>query len=56
MGPDGVDTVSNVALSYFTTNFAGLYSFNVTSWEGNQVVAIQISISATGMISLIEFK
>ena len=56
MGPEGVDTVSNVALSYFTTNFAGLYSFSVTNWEGNQVVAIQINISATGMISMIECK
>ena len=48
-GPDGSLISDNpIVYSVFTANLAGLYTFNVSNWEGNQVIAISVTISAIG--------
>ena len=48
-GPDGALISDNpIVYSVFTANLAGLYNFKVSNWEGNQVIAISVTLSAIG--------
>ena len=47
--PDGSPVATSmIKLELFTKSLAGVYKFYVTSWNGSEVIAIQIEISAIG--------
>ena len=47
--PDGsLVTGNSIHFQLFTKNLAGLYMFYVTSWNGIEVLAIKIQITAVG--------
>ena len=47
--PDGSSNTENVIeFELFTKDLAGVYKFYVSSWDGSEVLAIQIEISAVG--------
>ena len=52
--PDNTEVISdNITFSVFTANYAGLYQFYVTSFiNGNESLAIQIRITATGLVGI----
>ena len=48
--PGNVSTTDkSISFPYFTADHAGLYRFYVAGWDSNEVLAIQILISATGI-------
>ena len=47
--PDGSSSNESVIeFELFTKDLAGVYKFYVSSWDGSEVLAIQIEISAVG--------
>ena len=47
--PDGSSSDESVIeFELFTKDLAGVYKFYVSSWDGSEVLAIQIEISAVG--------
>ena len=42
------NTESVTEFELFTKDLAGVYKFYVSSWDGSEVLAIQIEISAVG--------
>ena len=49
VAPENVSTTDkSISFPYFTVDHAGLYRFYVAGWDSNEVLAIQIYISATG--------
>ena len=47
--PDGSsNTESAIEFELFTKDLAGMYKLYVSSWEGSEVLAIQIEINAVG--------
>ena len=44
----GTEMASFVVFPLFTSDLVGVYKFYVTSWNGTEVLAIQIKISAVG--------
>ena len=45
-------TSSSIVIPEFTADLAGSYSFHVTNYLNNYMLAIQINLSATGKIYL----
>ena len=52
--PDGSSVAeSRIEFETFTKDLAGLYKFQVTSWDRSEVIAIQIELSAIGKTHLV---